>query len=437
MGTITATAMVRPQQPRDDQGGGRAAPPQQAEVRTLKPQRVLGVAIAASLALWFCLVVTIGGVFHRAAPAVVLAVYPFDARAQSELAFAALAADAKAPRLSEAKDLASAALRRSPANVAAVRTLALVSAFQKDQERALHLFRYAHKLSRRDLATQLWLIEHQAASGSIEGALHHFDIALRTSRAAPSILFPVLISAAEDPAISGPVNKLLRQKPFWWRAFVPELVAQSKSPQTLVRVTAGLFNPIVEEDRAALQYLLNRLVEQRRPDLAWKAYREALTRHPGKITLATVIDGQFDDNSSYAIPPFGWTLAEDGDLSAVRQWTGSASDTSALFLSARNGRGGEVARQLLLLPSGTFRLSAIAGNVSASTSERPAMSIVCAHDLSMLYKLPFPPAGAEGQHFTGRFTVPSHCNAQWLRVELRSVGTTEGVWLDDVQIRPI
>src|SRR3546814_1290750 len=68
-----------------------------------------------------------------------------------------------------------------------------------DQAKGERLLAYSQKLSRRDLRTQLMAIELAVAQGDISGALRHYDIALRTKKNAPELLFPVLTSALPDP----------------------------------------------------------------------------------------------------------------------------------------------------------------------------------------------------------------------------------------------
>jgi tetratricopeptide (TPR) repeat protein len=399
----------------------------------LKGYHLIALAISAAAALWLTLAVTLGGVFSARAPDLVLKLAPFDARAKAHSAYSLLGRDRKAPALARAEIEARQALAREPVNVDAVRTLGLVASIRRpeQQDRPLALFRYSEKLSRRDLATQLWLIEYHAQSGSIEGALKHFDTALRTSRSAPRILYPVLISASEDPAIAAPLAALLREKPFWWRSFVPELLAGSKSPVAIARLTDNLLDPRDNDERALIRQTLDRLIADGRHDLAWKIFENAARRSGTRIDRTQLVDGGFEGGGDF--PPFGWVLVEEPDLSAARQTRPTGN--TALYLAGRNGRGGEVARQLMLLPAGSYRLSATAGNVAGGASDRPMITVMCARGQSELLRIPFPNAPGEGRRFVGAFKIPAtNCNAQWVRIQLRSTETTDGVWIDSLTL---
>ena len=68
--------------------------------------------------------------------------------------------------------------------VEAWRTLAIISTRPGQGEA---LFHFASSLSRRDVPTQLWLIEDAVRKNDIPGALSHYDAALRSSLASQQI----------------------------------------------------------------------------------------------------------------------------------------------------------------------------------------------------------------------------------------------------------
>src|SRR5262249_7177342 len=78
-----------------------------------------------------------------------------------------------------------------------------------DAPREQRLFELSSAISRRSLPTRLWLIQRSVDHGDVAGALENFDIALRTSTAAPDALFPVLATASSDPGLAQPLARLL------------------------------------------------------------------------------------------------------------------------------------------------------------------------------------------------------------------------------------
>lgn len=386
---------------------------------------------------WLTLAITIAGVFRDDRPQIALKWLSFDAHASARAAHFMLE-DAKDARVRQrARDFAHAALRRDPTNVVAVRTLALLALVEGDRERAARLFEYAVTLSRRDVATQLWLIDAAAARNDIPGALRHYDIALRTSYAAAVQLYPVLISAAEDPAIARPLNTLLRQKPVWWRPFVAQLAEKSQSPDSIAIAIRDLLDPADDYEKELIQKILGRFIRDREFDLAWEIYQNARARPEHYTSL--VINGEFERTSEF--PPLDWELSRDADLYAERVPQGDAEDDFKLQLNAANGRGGEVAKQLLRLRPGRHRLSAEVGNVPEDNLSKPHIAIACADEEGQgIAAFDFPEAGSAGVRMSKDFTVPaSGCDAQWISLNMRGVvdGSPSPPWIDSLSVQAI
>src|SRR5688572_1223087 len=171
---------------------------------------IVGVML---LLLWFVTAVTMAGVFQSVQPELALRLLSVDARAKANRAQEAITSDVRHPKVAEAQAFATSALRRDPTAVNAVTALGILSAMRGDAAGAERAFRYAQRLSRRNRVAQLWWIEREVADNDIEGALGHYDVALRTSRGMRGTLFPILMNAVSDPAIATAVNRLLRQNP--------------------------------------------------------------------------------------------------------------------------------------------------------------------------------------------------------------------------------
>src|SRR3546814_6235165 len=74
-------------------------------------------------------------------------------------------------------------------------------------------------------------IELAVAQGDISGALRHYDIALRTKKNAPELLFPVLTSALPDPAIRTELVKTLGGQPKWAAGFIHHAARSEVDPE--------------------------------------------------------------------------------------------------------------------------------------------------------------------------------------------------------------
>src|SRR5207237_6140297 len=98
---------------------------------------------------------------------------------------------------------------------------------------------------------------------------------------------------------------------------------------------------------------------------------------------------------------------------------------------------GDVARQLLMLPPGLYRLGLLAGDVRGAVSERPKITVVCGPSNAALLDGPLPEAPASGSPQSFEFSVPiGGCGIQWLVVTARGMNSDAGStsWIDNVSI---
>jgi hypothetical protein len=399
--------------------------------------RTAALAVVLAGLLWLTTAVTVSGVFGQRNSAVALAWWPGHAAARGTLA-RQLLMDKSAPsaaQRSRARELAEAALARDSLSVPAVTTLGLLAAEAKDLERANRLFRYSETLSRRDLATQIWLIERDVTKNDISGALTHYDRALRTSSTAGDLLFPILARASIHPKVAEQVSRLLGSRPPWWQPFVRRVTFDAALPAgSIPHLLAALrLDPQLEEERTILADAIRRLEKEGQYASAFHLYRSTdSVRAPG----VNIRNSGFEADNP--LPPFDWLLVQDPDLRATIDRRGDRG--SALFLLASNGRGGEVARQLLMLAPGTYSLSAVAGDVSGEEVDRPNIGIVCASkDRLRIADLRVPSLPPTGGRVAREFAVPPRCEAQYLIVSAHSGldGESSLPWLDDFTIRRI
>lgn len=391
------------------------------------------ILIGAAGALWLTLALTFAQVIGEVQPSLALAWQGSNASALAARGAQLVSRARPSPAsVREARDLSLAALRREPGNVTAVRTLGLVAAIYRNPRGAQRLMAYAETLSRRDLPTQLWLIESEVQRNDIRGALLHYDRAMKTSLPARELLYPILVQASGDPAIAGPLGEVMARRPQWWLGVVGPIISGNPNPATLpVFLRALRFDLSDPIERAVAAAGLSRLVEvgQVRPALG--LYREMAGPRAGQL----VRNGGFEEEGG--LPPFDWLLTDvPGLVGVVRPREGR---DPALFMVAENGRFGAVARQLLSLPPGRYRLDAMAGDVQGDMVSRPLISVKCANEAQLsLGELRVAPAGAAGRAIQMQFQVPGGgCTAQWLQIDLASPLDPPVVtpWIDTIRLR--
>ena len=175
------------------------------------------IAIALVLLgfLWISITSVIAGVTRKMRPDIAIQFRPADAMAHAQLASRLQLTDYAQDHPETVRRIALFALARDPTLAEATRALGLMSAQEGDMEAASRLMRYADGVTRRDLATQLWLIEQKLRQGDISGMLRHFEAAASTSTSGTSVLFPLMASALDDPAMVEPLAAMLEKEPRW------------------------------------------------------------------------------------------------------------------------------------------------------------------------------------------------------------------------------
>lgn len=354
-----------------------------------------------------------------------------DAVGRAKLA-AAISLDMSNTNLAAARAQAEAAMRREPINVVAARSLAIIWARQGNRARADRLFRYAESVSRRDLATQLMLIESSVRRNDIPGALKHYDRAIRTSPSADTMLLSMLVNAATETLIRRELAALLASRPPWWPSFAYRLTSSGKSATAIFELIGRLrLNPAIEGERKVLASALDRLVDMRAFDLAFRLYAGT-----GQVDTSESLIRNGGFESEILLPPFDWTLTNEADLWAIRQPHRGAPGQYALYLNSNNGEAGVVAHQLLLLPRGHYNLSAVVGDVPADSATRPRLIVNCLDSPNQLVELDFPRDEQPGTKIQAEFEVRSDCSLQRIMMAVRPQQDQRvESWIDSIALQ--
>ncbi|MGN6817582.1 MAG: hypothetical protein ACTHJR_02820 [Sphingomonas sp.] len=347
----------------------------------------------------------------RSDPALAARLAPHDARIAMAAARKLVddGGDATGPAI---RALAATALSRDLTQTAAIEFRAVEAEGKGDRARAEQLIDLSDAISRRSLPTRLWLIQRSVDRGDVGGALRDFDLALRTSSAAPSVLLPVLAGATTDPGLVRPIARMLDRPSDWRVMFLDHAVAQGDA-RGIAAVLLAMCDRQTITANGIDQALIARLVGARDFALAGRL-RDAFAPSAGPRPM--LADGAFGD---IAAPPFGWSLVERGEIGAER---GETNGRSSLMWRAEPGRGGQVAAQLLMLAPGKYRL---ASRTASSGDATPYWSLRCGEQGgAMLATLDQP--GSAGAAASTDFVVASGCIGQWLTLTLRPGGGSGG-----------
>lgn len=379
-----------------------------------------GLATAAVVAASVTAVQSFAYATRSEAPERAYRIAPWDGRIAAALSTKETSvAEPNAAQLADAVRHATEARVTEPLAVSAIASLGIASQFDGDAAVPRRMFAYSNRLSRRDLRTRLWAIEDAVAREDIPDALRNYDIALRTSRRAPEMLFPILSGAIGDPSIAQGMVDLLATKPPWGESFVAQL-ADSDLPATTIeqfyrRASAkGIF--IAPSAEAAV---VDSLIRSGAYGQAWAYYRR----------IRQGVDPRRSRNPDFADTvespsPFDWRVtADQPGVSASLQLI----DGSGIFdFSAPSTVGATVLHQFQLLPPGRYRLEGISIGVEQTLSARPYWSLACI-DGRELNRIDLPNSSEAGGRFAGEFQVDNACPVQMLRFHLRPSNKIGGV----------
>jgi len=363
---------------------------------------------------------TLAFALHRESPERAYALAPHDGRIAGALAEQIAAGDASPPQRAWATRLARQALLDEPLAASALTSLALNAQIAGNTSAARRLFVHSDALSRRELGTRLWLIEDAVSHNDVAGALRNYDIALRTAKAAPDLLFPVLSNAIADPAIARPLAVMLVKRPPWGDTFIQYLSDKQDNPvisMTLLQQLKTLDYPVPGVAQASV---INALIAKGLFGDAWRYY--------ASLRSGATRDRSRDPNfvAQLQIPSaFDWTpMSNDAGVSATIQHTDRGG---ALDFAAPSTVGGIAAQQIQILPPGRYRLEGVSSDIEQARESRPFWQLSCI-DGRELGRVDIPNSAEMQGRFTGELTVTGkNCMAQTLRLVLRASSNVSGV----------
>ncbi len=354
------------------------------------------------------------------------ALAPWDGRISAALAQTLSGPEATSAMRAQASSLARAALRQDPTAVAAASVLAINVQILGDARGADRLATYAQLLSRRDLATQMLLIEHAVSQNDVPGALRHYDIALRTTPNSTSLLFPILAGVIADPEIRPALAGTLAKRPPWSALFLEYAAANSPDPRAtslLFRDLAGTEYPISEVSR---MLLIDTLASRGLFDDAWSLY---VSFSPGADRQSSR-DPKFTADLNHPTI-FDWRVVTNGGISASIQ-------RGMLDFAAPSSVGGTLVEQLQLLAPGQYRIAGHSIGIDQPPGSSPYWQLRC-RDGRELGRTDVPNSASANGDFAGQFTVPKECPTQILALIAKPLDAISGIsgQIDRVSLAPL
>lgn len=367
-------------------------------------------------------------VLRRSAPETALTLAPNNARVLAALSASAFETPTPSPAVrARASRQAKAALMREPGNVSAAATLGLLAALEGRPNEARAFFNYSAVRSRRDLRTQLWLIEDAVARDNLTNALTHYDVALRASKVAPDVLFPILVSATSDAEVRAAIGAVLRKDPPWRAAFEGYLANNTRDFPAAIALFTSMLRAGEPPSSGSENAVLTNMVAAGQVDAAWQYYH---LRNPRSATMqprnATFAPDRADGS------PFDWSLVNDNGISSA---LGSDAGGGALSFEVSRSVAGAVTQQLQRLAPGRYRLSGRSRVLQEEAAGYVRWEVVCA-DGRPLGIAEVRPSKEDPEAFATNFEVPAvNCGTQLLRLVVLPSDSAEGISGEMLDIR--
>lgn len=359
---------------------------------------------------------SVANVFKRSAPD--LAIAAWSGQAVAHNAIADSFGQFKKPtqsQLQRSVAAAKTALEIEPTNYRGLRTLGMLAESKAVDLDADKLMRLASRYSRRDLATQVWLIQEAAKRRDYAAVVRNGDMALRTNEGSRKFILPVFAAALSDPKMLPPIaERMRRQTSTWSQHFWATLPSAPASFENVPKLLERLRGTTALPDAGLLADIVAAMISQRQFSIAADTVEAAL---PNKniIIRNGMNDRQFAPGKGPA--PFEWQYIESGQLEAR-----PIRDGGLIIEVSRSG-GGLVGRRLLALQPGNYALRAELKSEDPPSKELPFIRLRCAENKA-----------ARDFGFTdvkGRFLVSANvqilpdCRFQWIELQSPAVERTD------------
>lgn len=321
----------------------------------------------------------------------------------------------------------------APLNPGAFRVLALAkSQLGSNPVEMRRLMQASERLSRRDLAVQLWMIEDAVSRNDLNAALIHYDRALSVHPDVSVQLFPILAGALDSEQVISALAPYLRAWRPWVPGFLEFAANNSAEPLNVLHLLqrSGI-QPTATKIRAYERLLLAQLVVKGR-------YREgnALAKAmAGSNARKLSAFGFSQISSDPELRPFSWTLGDEGGIGA------RVTESFGLEISVSPSTRGVAASRVVYVQPGRHMFSwvidlpntarGIGGSWAASCLSPKGNFRVWNQDI---------PGGAGTRGYRSEIDVPENCPALMVELSFNSVdsqfGATVGVRSIDLKKIP-
>lgn len=379
-----------------------------------KSVMILAILVAGT----FSVAQSLAQVLRKQSPQAAYSLAPGNGSVDAALAQTEMALAPASEVSSRPARLARAALTAEPIGVDALVVLGLQAQMRGEQADANRHFEYASKLSRRNLRARIWAIEQAVTEGDIRRALWNYDVALRTSRDAPRILYPVLARALAEPKVRSELRPLFARSPAWAPDFLAFAMTSGIEPKGALELLREQPATELKVNYRLKSKLVGALVAVDDYSSAWdyyKTFRDGASRYRAR-------------NPDFIKPPL-WPALFDWNTpggSAISAQIDSKRSGGIVEFSIPAGISGAIVEQMQWLPPGSYAMRGTVSFTDPPGNAEPYWELAC-RDGRSLGRAVSRSVGAGVRESTGRFTVPQNCPLQTLSLNAVASDRIDGV----------
>jgi tetratricopeptide (TPR) repeat protein len=326
-----------------------------------------------------------------------------------EMAMAKLPAAAGDPRFGA---MALETLSQSPLNARALRNYGLYREARGDVAGARRIFRVGDEISRRDGATQYWLINDAAKHGNVSGALDHFDSALRTLPEATQPMIEQLAISTLLPEARQALTRFVRNDNPWLVRYVQAGVAKLPKVEPLAQLFVDAkLAPEIPALKTSYGQIVEGLVSDRKIALLRHFY--PLLSDADSRDLQRIVINEEAFKGGYA--PVVWDLGQSSDRGGAL--LASPSGVSLELYGLPDTRG-VAARKLLIPAASAQRFHWVATDRSSNEDSAAYWVLSCLRDGEESREVRSMNLLSPKSGLRGRLALPKGCDAIMISFEI-------------------
>lgn len=370
-------------------------------------------------------------------PVLLSAMAPWSAVAAGKILDAKVLAARTPGELQSLKPQLIDVLRHEPMDFRAARSIAFIELTENRSDAARRMLQTVGRNTKREALTHVWLMNDAFEKKRHDDFLLQSEIVMRVKPETSQQVFLMLTKLIDDGALVEPVATALAEKPFWRPAFFDAFGSASKNNANALRLYATLKrkgSPASSSEQRV--WLLTQVgkVDTERLVAWWSAIRS----QPLPDSEAGLRNGNFEGSS--APQPFDWTFyIPDGSFAEVSSSPSGAGHS--LYVEMEGSSDQSVARQILTLQPGRYRLSYDLYPISDLSSRGLTVSILCGKGTNFVPLNSQTAAGPADQwtRKTQDFTIPADCTTQQISIDLKPGGFSTEVqaYFDNMAVKPI